>query len=70
MTTGSLSKTQAVLHRADAEYNTYVKFTYQNDEPEPEIRVNVLLLDSDLHKEMGEPDTITVTVEPGDKLNA
>lgn len=59
-----LTKTTTILHR-DGDTKTF----RQPLEDEPERRGHVLELDPQVDEEMGHPDLITVTIEPGDLLN-
>lgn len=59
-----LEKTQKVLH-LDHSDGTHALF---NPEPGGDSPTQVLLGDADW-LDMGEPDTITVAIEPGDRLN-
>ncbi len=62
----NLSKSRSIYHRIDTSPN-YVLFgkSVDSDEFRP-----VMDLTIDLWDDMGCPDTITVSIEPGDLLNA
>lgn len=61
-----LTKRQIVLRRVDST-NLYVAVD-DEDAPWPE-RTHSFYVESVAVEDMGEPDTITVTIEPGDRLN-
>lgn len=65
-----LTKTSAVLDRHDdASTATHVRFSYAADLAAGEAPTHAVHVErSDWH-DMGEPDVITVTIEPGDLLN-
>ena len=65
-----LTKTNAVLDRHDdASTATHVRFSYAADLAAGEAPTHAVDVErSDWH-DMGEPDVITVTIEPGDLLN-
>lgn len=66
----TLTKTRSVLtfQGADEFYARYISDI--SDEEEGGSLRHVSYLRVDLWDEMGRPDTITLTVEPGDLLNA
>lgn len=60
----TLTKTRTVLHRVEG------TFSYRPAADAGEtVRDQLVILDSEVWSEMGQPQTITVTVEPGDLLN-
>lgn len=59
-----LIKTRTVLRR-DANWPSYKPVTEEGESP----RLTRVTLDPDVFDDMGQPDTITVTIEPGDRLN-
>ncbi len=62
-----LEKTRTVLNNTNSTPDTGPRFCYMDDEGVG--RVYVLYMDLDVWDDMGKPDTITVTIEPGDLLN-
>lgn len=70
---GTISKTQSVLHRNpayDEVFKNVVLFSYKFEEGEEQTdfrEVRMLKRDWD---DLGNPETITATIEPGDRLNA
>lgn len=62
-----LSKTRALLHRR-AEYPSPIFYPLHNEGDG--ARLHHLQLDPIIWDEMGNPDTVTVTVEAGDTMNA
>lgn len=64
----ALTKTTSVLHRIPGPVvGTFELF--QSIVDEPGDRVTTTGIDHDVWVELGEPEQITVTVEPGDRLN-
>jgi hypothetical protein len=65
--TVSLSKTASVLTQVESD-STWVSFEIERDEPD-ETRRRDVTIDYATWQDLGEPETITVTIEPGDRLN-
>lgn len=67
---GTLTKHEAVMTkvRGVSLYRERVAFIVLPEDDEEEVS-HLLNLPRDLWEEMGQPETITMTVEPGDKLN-
>lgn len=63
-----LSKTQTVLDR-DTDTATHVRFAYAADIAAGEAPTHTVYVERVAWRDMCEPDTITVTIEPGDLLN-
>ena len=63
-----LSKTQTVLDR-DGDTATHVRFAYAVALAAGEAPTHSVYVERVAWRDMGEPDTITVTIEPGDHLN-
>jgi len=65
-----LSKTRSILTRDDrySEEEFGKRWFIQTDEETGIVRRNVYV-DVETFQDLGEPDTITVTIEPGDTLN-
>lgn len=70
--------TRTVLHavgwsesKGDSERAHILKMFYVADitGEDKETKLTELLLDPNVYKEMGEPDTITITIDVGDLLN-
>lgn len=57
-------KTRTVLNRV--EFGLYAQ---QGDDIDA-TRAHLLDLDPDVATDLGDPEVVTVTIEPGDKLNA
>ena len=66
--TAILSKTEVVLDR-DTDTPTHVRFAYEPDLAAGEAPTHTVYVERVAWRDMGEPDTITVTIEPGDLLN-
>ena len=65
-----LTKTRAVLDRHDAASTaTHVRFSYAADLAAGEAPTHAVDVERSDWIDMGEPDVITVTIEPGDLLN-
>ena len=62
--TAILSKTEVVLDH-DGDTPTHARFAYDPDIAAGEAPT----VERVAWRDMGEPDTITVTIEPGDRLN-
>lgn len=58
----ALSKTVTILNRIPGQSPSF-----QQSATEP--RGHFVIIDEGVDKDMGHPDTITVTIEPGDRLN-
>jgi hypothetical protein len=68
-----VTKSQTVLRRDRAPFPTSKRVIYRPadfNDIEAYGRQTLFGLDVDLYGEMGEPETITLTIEPGDRLNA
>ena len=66
--TAILSKTEVVLdHGGDTP--THVRFAYDPDIAAGEATTHTVYVERVAWRDMGEPDTITATIEPGDLLN-
>ena len=63
-----LSKTEVVLDR-DGDTPTHARFAYDPDIASGEAHTHAVDVERSAWRDMGEPDTITVTIEPGDRLN-
>ena len=63
-----LSKTEVVLDR-DGDTPTHARFAYDPDIASGEAPTHTVYVERVAWRDMGEPDTITVTIEPGDHLN-
>ena len=63
-----LTKTKAVLDRAGAT-PTHVRFAYDPDIAAGEAPTHTVYVERVAWRDMGCPDTLTVTIEPGDLLN-
>lgn len=57
-----LSRTRSVLRRV------YDSSTFAD--LDPDSRSHIVFLDPDVDEQMGRPELITVTIEPGDQLNS
>ena len=66
--TAILSKTEVVLDR-DEDTPTHVRFAYDPDIAAGEAPTHTVYVERVAWRDMGEPDTITATIEPGDLLN-
>lgn len=66
-TKATLSKTRSVLTE-NGDPDLGVRWYIQVDE-ETEVIRRELYLDIATYQDLGEPETITVTIEPGDLLN-
>ena len=66
--TAILSKTKVVLDR-DEDTPTHARFAYDPDIAAGEAPTHTVYVERSAWRDMGEPDTITVTIEPGDLLN-
>ena len=66
--TAILSKTAVVLDH-DGDTATYVRFAYDPDIAAGEAPTHTVYVERVAWRDMGAPDTITVTIEPGDRLN-
>ena len=66
--TAILSKTKVVLDR-DEDTPTHARFAYDPDIAAGEAPTHTVYVERAAWRDMGEPDTITVTIEPGDLLN-
>lgn len=63
---GLLASTRTVMRQRPTEHNDRVLFRQELDEPG--VARGVSFAAADWH-DMGEPGVITVTIEPGDRLN-
>lgn len=63
----NLLRHQSVLHVMSDSGAPWLMFTRDIDEP-GDIP-DSLVIDRDTWDEMGSPDSVTITVEPGDQLN-
>ena len=63
----TLTKTRTVMHRRPTEYADRVLFR-QDLEGEPGVARGVTFSHAD-YTDMGSPQVITVTIDPGDTLN-
>lgn len=61
-----MTKTEAVLDLEKEPCGEDMPRTFANSDNE---RQTALMLDPDVWREMGSPDQITLTIEPGDRLN-
>jgi hypothetical protein len=67
---GDLTKTTTVLQRFDdRRHPGRLGFRHLGD-VEEELRSHLVFIDPAVWRDMGEPSVITVTIEPGDRLNA
>ena len=66
--TAILSKTAVVLDH-DGDTATHVRFAYDPDIAAGEAPPHTVYVERVAWRDMGEPDTITATIEPGDRLN-
>ena len=66
--TATLSKTEVVLGH-DGDTPTHARFAYDPDIAAGEAPTHTVYVERVACRDMGEPDTITVTIEPGDRLN-
>lgn len=66
-----LTKTVAVLSRATmrAAITDHVGFMAFPDSDDERVRMHHVAVDAEVWRDMGEPDVVTVTIEPGDRLN-
>lgn len=64
----SLTKTRTVLEFVGIDEEEGPTFTQLPDEGE-EFRSHIVSLDPEVYEDMGRPEVITVTIEPGDLLN-
>jgi hypothetical protein len=62
-----LTKTTSLLHRFSADDAPTQSFISQVDEPGD--RITSVHVDTDVWVELDRPEIVTVTIEPGDKLN-
>lgn len=83
MSVTTLSRTRTVLNRVRSVEVTDASgrdlgvigepagrgFYAQPAEPGEDARRHIVIVDADVYEDMGRPDTITVTIEPGDRLN-
>ncbi len=60
-----LTKTRTVLTRRPGMLFTFV----QEPDEDGDIRRHIVTVDPQVLEDMGNPDTITVTIRPGDRLN-
>lgn len=69
-----LKRTRTILHRLVEPRplgGDIVRFgPAEADDPHDVFGGRLLILDGFTHQDMGAPDTITVTIEPGDLLNS
>jgi hypothetical protein len=65
--TASLSKTTSVLTQVESD-STWVSFERERDEPS-DLTQREVVIDYETWRDMGTPEAITVTIEPGDRLN-
>lgn len=63
----TLSKTVKIMRAFEVGTDKVWFDTYDPDENPPFTELGIPV---DVYEDMGQPDTITVTIEPGDKLNA
>lgn len=64
-----MTKTQKVLILSGRNLTgTHVDFTQREEDP-PHPLLTAVFIKNDDWQEMGRPETITVTIEPGDLLN-
>lgn len=61
----NLTKTRSILTRRGDD-DLYARFLSDTEDGDPR---HVLYVERDLWHEMGQPSTLTITVEPGDLLN-
>jgi hypothetical protein len=66
--TAKLKKHQSVWRRQDSRGVQTSAQIFMEDS-EDRARANAHWLHHEVWVDMGEPDTITITIEPGDKLN-
>ena len=66
--TAILSKTEVILDH-DGDTPTHARFAYDPDIASGEAPTHTVYVERVAWRDMGEPDTITVTIEPGDHLN-
>ena len=66
--TAILSKTEVVLAR-DGDTPTHARFAHDPDLAAGEAPTHTVYVERVAWRDMGEPDTITATIEPGDHLN-
>lgn len=67
-----LEKTRTVLNRPDPRVEhagDSVSFVSDHEDGEVPWRHTGMSLDKSVWHDMGKPDVITITIEPGDKLN-
>ena len=63
--TAGLTRTRKTLHKLPLVRGRLVYYRHQDDTP---VDTTISIRRSD-YDDMGRPDTITVTIEPGDHLN-
>lgn len=70
ISSSSLLKTRKVLQRSERQYSVdHIFFQQENEDGiRPRYTTGIYLSNADV-EDMGNPDVITVTVEPGDLLN-
>lgn len=66
-----LLKTTTVLSRATVRdpANAFISFLQFPDADDGLVCAHAVSVDVEVWRDMGEPDVITVTIEPGDRLN-
>ena len=64
----NLSRTQKVLHRLPFRDGRRTIYRHRDDNPYDPAATTVYI-NADDYLDLGRPDTITVTIEPGDRLN-
>jgi hypothetical protein len=65
---GDLTKTRVVLHLFGEIHPAGPVIFSDAEDQDPDVTETVYL-PLEVWREMGEPDSVTVTVEPGDRLN-
>lgn len=62
--TAVLTRTRSVLH-----LDPLTDRTYRQADEETDVLHREVYLDIHTYQDLGEPDTITISIEPGDTLN-
>ena len=64
----NMTRTQKVLHLLPVRDGRRVVYRHNDDAPS-DPRATTVYVNADDYLDLGRPDTITVTIEPGDRLN-
>lgn len=70
MTNATCTKSRSILHKSSVTSQLASFGRAEEENPEDNGTVRILVLAREDWEDMGQPETITITIEPGDHLNS